>query len=172
MQNKIDFQFLKRTLIFLTIVIILSVGFILQGGLFESKKFDEYTKAKSSLAGSHRKYSKLVKDIDLIYLYTQSYKDYKKSGLIGPERRLSWIETLESVNDVLKLPRLSYALEPQQEFKRPKLTIDPKIKVSSTPMELNIDLLHEEDLFAVFEGIRGNIDNLFTIDSCNISRTG
>lgn len=172
MKNKIDFQFLKRTLIFLSIALILSIGLIMLGQQYEAEKLDEYTRVKSSLGKSHRKYQKLVKDIDLIHLYTQSYKDYKKSGLIGTERRLSWIETLESVNDVLKLPMLSYALGPQEEFKLPKLKIDNKILVASTPMKLKIDLLHEEDLFAVLEGIDGNIDNLFTVDSCKITIIG
>ena len=170
MASKIDFKFLKRSLVFLTASLILSIGFIFVGMQFEGDKKSEYLKVKSSLEKSHSKYTTLVKDIGLIDLYTQSYKSYKKSGLIGSERRLSWIETLESVNDVLKLPGLSYSLQPQEEFKRPKLAIDKKILLSSTPMKLNIELLHEEDLFAVFEGLQSSIDNLFTVESCKISR--
>jgi len=30
--------------------------------------------------------------------------------------------------------------------------------------------LHEEDLFALLEGLRLSIQNLFTVDSCTISR--
>ena len=170
MANKIDFQFLKRSLIFFAVAVFISAGFIFAGEQIKSEKLQAYTAVKSSLQRSHKKYTTLVKDIDLISLYTQSYKDYKKSGLIGSERRLSWIETLELVNDELKLPKLSYGLEPQEEFKRPKLKIERKILVSSTPMTLDINLLHEEDLFAVFNGIQGSIDNLFTIESCKISR--
>ena len=170
MLNKIDFQFLKGSLIFFIIALILSAGLILLGLQFEREKLAEYETGKSTLTASHRKYKKLVKDIDLIHLYTESYKDYKKTGLIGPERRLSWIETLESVNDVLKLPELTYSLAPQEGFVRPKFTKGKKIIVSSTPMELKMSLLHEEDIFSVFAGIKDNIDNLFTIDSCSISR--
>jgi hypothetical protein len=35
-----------------------------------------------------------------------------------------------------------------------------------------MDLLHEEDLLDVFDGIRENIDNLFTVESCRIKRKG
>lgn len=170
MVNNIDFQFLRRSIIFFAIAVILSAGMIFAGLHVEKGKYNVYMETKSSLQTSHSKYTTLVKDIDLIQNYIQSYKDYKKSGLIGSERRLSWIETLESVNEELKLPKLSYSLDPQEEFIRPKLKVERKILISSTPMKLDIELLHEEDLFAVFDGIHGGIDNLFTIESCKISK--
>ncbi len=172
MENKIDIQFLKRPLIFFAISLVLSLVFIVLGWQFQNSKNAEYIQAKSSLSSSHRVYKQLVEDLDLLDQYKKAYKEYKKTGLIGPERRLSWIETLEAVNDVLKLPRLTYALQPQQEFSRPGLKVERNIVIGSTPMDLTIDLLHEEDLFAVFEGIAGNINNLFSIDSCRITRMG
>jgi hypothetical protein len=172
MVNKLDIQFLKWPLILFSVAILLSAGFIFAGQQFEDEKLNQYSQVKSSLAEAQRKYKKLVEDIDLLDQYTKSYKDYKRSGLIGPERRLSWIETLETVNDALKLPLLTYNLAPQEEFKQPGLKIENKILVSSTPMTLQIGLLHEEDLLAVFEGIKKNIDSLFTVDSCDIGRPG
>lgn len=170
MKSNIDFGFLKNTLIFLGIALVLALVFIFAGIYFEQTKYDEYKKAKVSLAKSHRKYKKLVEDLDLLELYRDSYKHYTQSGLIGPERRLTWIETLESLNDELKLPKLTYSLSPQEEFKRPLFTVDAKIRVLSTPMKMEIDLLHEEDLFDVFGGIDARIQNLFTIDECRIRR--
>ena len=70
---------------------------------------------------------------------------------------------------MLRLPKLSYTLMPQEAFSQPQLKVDRNIQLNSTPMSLDMDLLHEGDLFAVFEGISGTIDNLYTIDSCNIS---
>ncbi len=170
MKNKLDLDFLKNTLIFLAVAIVLATVFIFGGLQFEQTKYAEYTKTKASLEQSHRQYKKLVEDLDLLQLYRESYKGYKKNGLIGAERRLTWIETLESVNDDLKLPKLTYALAPQEEFKRPKFAKDNKILVNSTPMALNIDLLHEEDLFNVFNGMQQRIENLFTIEQCTLIR--
>jgi len=172
MQNKIDFSFLRTPLIGLLIAILLSAGLIFGGAQFEQEKVEQYNQVKGSLQKAHRKYTKLVKDIDLLDQYTKAYKAYKSTGLVGPERRLSWIETLETVNDELRLPKLSYKLEPQQEFVKPGLKIERNILVASTPMTLTMDLLHEEDLLDVFDGIRENIDNLFTVESCSIKRKG
>ncbi len=172
MENKIDFRFLRKALIFFTVSLLISIVMIVSGLQFENSKLEAFNKAKSSLSQSHRVYKKLVEDLDLLEQYKKSYKEYKKTGLIGAERRLSWIETLETVNDVLKLPKLTYTLSPQEGLTRPGLKIERNIILGSTPMNLSIDLLHEEDLFAVFEGVAGNIDNLFSIDSCRISRLG
>ena len=44
------------------------------------------------------------------------------------------------------------------------------VKVMSSPMDLTIGMLHEEDLFALLEGLSLSISNLFTVDSCSIVR--
>ena len=103
-------------------------------------------------------------------LFLFFYNDYKSSGLIGKERRLSWIESLESTNGVLRLPRLTYDLNPQEKFVRPGFKVKRGVEVSSSPMELSMGLLHEEDLFALLEGLRLSIKNLFTVDHCSIAR--
>ena len=38
-------------------------------------------------------------------------------------------------------------------------------------MDLTIGMMHEEDLFALLEGLRLSIKNLFTVDSCTITRS-
>jgi hypothetical protein len=37
-------------------------------------------------------------------------------------------------------------------------------------MDMSMGLLHEEDLFALLEGLRLSISNLFTVDSCSMNR--
>ncbi len=172
MKNKIDFLFLKRTLIFFTVAVIFSVALVFSGWQYEDAQIEAYQKASASLRAMHTKYKNLVKDIDLLEQYTVKYSDYKASGLVGGERRLSWIESLRSTNSVLKLPKLSFNLLPQESFERPKLKVEGKVEVKSSPMELTMSLLHEEDLFALLDGLTSSISNLFTVDSCKISLQG
>ena len=170
MLNKIDWQFLKRPLIFFMVCLILLAAFVVLGQQYEQGKLDSYNSTKASLSRTHSTYNKLVQDLDLLQQYTQAYDEYKSSGLLGAERRLSWIETLETINDKLRLPTLTYSLQPQESFTAPRLTVENNVTVNSTPMDLNMALLHEQDLLSVFENIDSEIANLFTIDSCKISR--
>jgi len=168
--NKIDWFYLKGPLIMLLVAIVVAAALAFAGYQYEQAQHEEYNKAVVTLRSTHQLYSSMVNDIDLLDQYRTLYTDYKSSGLIGEERRLSWIESLEATNEVLRLPVLSYDLNPQEEFKRPGFRVKRGVEVNSSPMELRMGLLHEEDLFALLEGLRQSIRNLFTVDSCSISR--
>ena len=150
------------------VAILIAVALVVVGHQYEKSQHEEYEKAVSTLRTTHRLYRNIVNDIDLLDQYRSLYNDYKSTGLVGEERRLSWIESLESTNQVLRLPTLTYSLLPQEEFQRPGFTIKRGVDVKSSPMELSIGLLHEEDLFALLEGLRLSIRNLFTVDSCSM----
>lgn len=172
MISNIDWYFLKRTLIFLVIAVVLSSALIVLGLQFEDARYQEYKKGEASLKTVHSSYKKMVKDIDLMEQYTSKYSQHKASGLVGGERRLSWIESLISTNSVLKLPTLTYNLMSQEGFKRQGLKTGRGVAINSSPMELSMSLLHEEDLFALIEGLSLSISNLFTVDSCSILLSG
>ena len=168
--NNIDWFFLKRPLIMLLVSILIFAALVLAGYQYEKMQGEKYEKALSTLRTTHKIYSNMVNDIDLLDQYRNQYNDYRASGLVGKERRLSWIESLESTNEVLRLPTLTYDLNPQEEFKRPGFKAKRGVEVNSSPMDLSIGLLHEEDLFALLEGLRLSISSLFTVDSCSMVR--
>ena len=168
--SNIDWFFLKRPLIMLLVSMLIFAALVLAGYQYEKIQNEKYEKALSTLRTTHQIYSNMVNDIDLLDQYRNQYNDYRASGLVGKERRLSWIESLESTNEVLRLPTLTYDLNPQEEFKRPGFKAKRGVEVNSSPMDLSIGLLHEEDLFALLEGLRLSISSLFTVDSCSMVR--
>ncbi len=172
MKNKIDFHFLKRTLILLAIAIVFSVSLAFIGWQYEDAQYEAYQQGVQSLRRTHTQYKDLVNDIDLLEQYTVKYSDYKSTGLVGGERRLSWIESLESTNAILKLPKITYNLLPQQGFERPGFKVDRSVEVKSSPMELNMSILHEADIFSLIDVLSSSISNLFTVDGCSISLQG
>ena len=168
--DKIDWFYLRQPIIVFFVMLLVSVALVVTGYQYEQAQKAEYQQALSTLTSTHRLYRNIVNDIDLLDQYRKLYNDYKSSGLVGKERRLSWIESLESTNQVLRLPTLTYNLLPQEKFERPGLKVKRDISVLSSPMDLSIGLLHEEDLFALLEGLRLSIRNLFTVDSCSMTR--
>ena len=168
---KIDWSYLRKPLIMLAVAILISAALIVVGQHYEKAQHVEYQKAISTLRTTHKRYTNLVKDIDLIEQYRKLYSDYRASGLVGEERRLSWIESLQSTNRVLRLPTLTYNLQPQENFKRPDLKVKRDVVVKSSAMDLSIGMLHEEDLFALLEVLRQSIRSLFTVDSCSMTRS-
>jgi len=169
--NRIDWYYLKRPIILFFVLLVVSLVFVFVGHQYEQAQKEEYQQAVAKLDSTHRLYRNIVNDIDLLDQYRKLFNDYKSTGLVGKERRLSWIESLESTNEVLRLPTLIYNLLPQEKFERPGLKVHRDVSVLSSPMELSIGLLHEEDLFALLEGLRLSIRSLFTVDSCSMARS-
>lgn len=170
--GSIDWHYLKRALFLFIAALLITGGLIAVGMEFETQMDEQYQQSLGTLQSTHRLYTNMVNDIDLLEQYQNLYEGYRSSGLVGAERRLSWIESLETANSGLQLPRLAYNLEPQEDFDRPKLKIHNSVALNSSPMSLEMGLLHEEDLFAYLEGLRQSIDNLFTVDACEFRRVG
>lgn len=168
--GNIDWFYLKRPIIFFCVMLVVALALAVVGYQYEQAQKEKYQKAVSVLTTTHRLYRNIVNDIDLLDQYRKLYGDYKSSGLVGEERRLSWVESLKSTNEVLRLPKLTYNLLPQEKFERPGFKVKRDVSVLSSPMDLSIGLLHEEDLFALLEGLRLSIRNLFTVDSCTMTR--
>ena len=169
--NNIDWRYLQQPLIIFILAVIMAAAMGVVGYQYESTQIAKYDKAVGTLRATHTLYIDMVNDIDLFEQYRNLYSGYKSSGLIGEERRLSWIESLENTNKVLKLPTLSYILMPQEKFIRPGLKVKSGVELSGSAMELTMGLLHEEDILAVLEGLRLSIKNLFTVESCSLSRS-
>ncbi len=169
--NKIDWRYLRQPLIIFVLSVMAAVSMGVFGFHYESRQIERYHKAVGTLGTAHTLYINMVNDIDLLEQYRNLYSGYKSSGLVGEERRLSWIESLENTNKVLKLPTLTYNLLPQEKFTRPGLKVKSGVELSGSAMELTLGLLHEEDILAVLEGIRLSIKNLFTVESCSLSRS-
>ncbi len=166
----IDWHYLRRPIILLVIAILMAGALVVVGFEYEKAQQEDYQKSLSTLRSTHTLYRNIVNDIDLLEQYRSLYNSYRKSGLVGKERRLSWVETLEATNQVLRLPKLAYNLEPQEDFNRPKYNKRRGVSVMSSTMDLTLGLLHEEDLFTLLEGLRLSIKNLFTVDSCSLRR--
>lgn len=170
--NPVDWRFLRGSLVFLLLALIVAGALIYFGRMYEEQRADQYRQQERQLRTTHQKYEQLVRDLDLMEQYTSQFNAYQASGLVGKERRLSWIESLEAVNGRLRLPRLAYNLLPQEDFNRPGFKPQRFVSVKSSPMKISMELLHEGDLFSLIDGLEKEISNLFTVDSCSLRLKG
>ncbi|MCP3851899.1 MAG: hypothetical protein GY694_16940, partial [Gammaproteobacteria bacterium] len=136
--NKVDWNYLKKPILVLVSTILVSLAVAYGGYYFESKTYDDYQQSVATLKVTHNLYKNMVNDLDLLEQYRNKFSSYQSSGLIGEERRLSWIESLESTNQILQLPTLTYNLQPQEKFARPGFKAERSVEVHSSPMEIGM----------------------------------
>jgi hypothetical protein len=170
MKNNVDWIYLIKPLTIFFVGLIIAILMIVVGTHYQNIQRGQYEQSLSTLRTTHQKYSTIINDIDLLEKYRGQHAGYIASGLVGVERRLSWVESLEKTNEVLQLPTIHYNLLPQEGFERPGFKIKPGVDVKGSIMELKMGLLHEVDLLRLIEGLKLSIKNMFTVESCSIKR--
>lgn len=79
-----------------------------------------------------------------------------RSGLIGAEDRLSWVDALRTSTDRLRLPPSDFSLAPQRPL-APRMD-SASFRFHASEMKLGTRLLHEVDLLTL-------LDNLYQLPS-------
>lgn len=90
----------------------------------------------------------------------------QERGLVGPESRLAWIETIQSAQQYRRLLSASYEIEAQQAVAAPVDLAGYQLRASR--MHLHLGLLHELDLFMFLDDLRHA--GVYTIEDCRMRR--
>ena len=127
-----------------------------------TKEERAYNKAQSS-------YRLAEKNRTLYKQYLSDYREYIDKGLIGEEKRLSWVEELESINKRMALPKLSYAINPRQEADLSFIKFrNKKIQMNVSEMQIQAGLLHEGDFLTLLNTLENNAAGFFSLKACTI----
>lgn len=94
-------------------------------------------------------------------------------GIIGPEQRLDWIETLGRIKTARRIYQLDYDFAAQRQVTADILPsgIANGYQLMSSQMHLSMHLLHEGDLLGVIDDLRQTAPALIQIRSCRIDRS-
>ena len=106
---------------------------------------------------------------ETIKQYLPQYNQLIASGFIGEERRIEWIENLRQIHDAHKLFNIDYSIGLQESFKPSYLPNLGNFKLQRSTMKLNLELLHENDLLNLLDGLRGQ-STPYMVRNCEITR--
>jgi len=101
--------------------------------------------------------------------------DYQRlvdRGVVGEERRVDWVDRINAIKAARKLPEVKYSIGPQRPAAYPGITGGGEVEFLASPMQLDLALLHEEDLFRVIGDLRRDLSALVVVKACNVERTG
>lgn len=95
------------------------------------------------------------------------FNELQTRGVIGEEQRLEWVELLMDIRDKRRLIGLEYEIAPQHP-----LDAKPsgRFALFASPMKLQLQLLHEEDLTRLLDDLRQRAKALIQVKRCAISR--
>lgn len=103
----------------------------------------------------------------------ERFRDLEARGVVGPERRVDWIERIEEVRRARRLLDVRYEFSPQTALDKGVDDISTSgYRFMSSTMQLHMQLLHEEDLFVFLSDLAATVPALLRTRDCVVERTG
>ena len=125
--------------------------------------------AQAALIGIRQKSTQADQEKLLIQRYREAYEDLRRSGTIGPEQRVNWLDALRAANRESHTLGVDYQLS--QQTAAPIKIDTGSYKLQQTTMKLRIKLLHEEDLLNFLRALDNQHAGLYLLQGCNVSRS-
>jgi hypothetical protein len=102
--------------------------------------------------------------------YYLRYQALRRNGLVGPERRLDWVEAVQESARRLRLPKIQYQIMPREQYALGSLLPSPGLLVYTSRMRLEMELMHEGDLDSIFGTLEHAAPGAVHVQSCSIRR--
>jgi len=120
------------------------------------------------LNGIRQKSTQADQEKQIIQRYRSAYEELQKSGAVGPEQRVNWLDALRSASQSARTLGVDYQLS-QQSTSPIKLETGA-YKLQQSIMKLHIKMLHENDLPNFFHALEAERPGLYIMQSCNMTR--
>jgi len=169
-REDIDWTILRGALI--TFFMCLLVGSALIGGswYFKQEMLKNYKRNQVQFQGISRQYLAVDEEERLINEYNSVFLTLFDRGVLGDEHRLDWIETIRATGESIKLPALRYKINSQNIY-TPEYPVNTgNFSLYSSDMVLNLDLLHEGDIFRVLRDLDNKALGTYSVSGCKFLR--
>lgn len=170
--GKRDLVHLRAPLIMLLLVLGTGGGILFTADRhLEELKHDQKL-AERQLNDAIQKLAQVKHERDNIDQFYPKYQDLVTRGVVGEEKRLDWVETIENIRSQRQIFAMRYVISPQKSFTpTPGLTIQNfDLKASTMSVELN--LLHEGQLLGFLDDLRQEVKGLYLVERCKVDRIG
>jgi len=160
----------KELSIFLIIIAVSTAIIVISQSWWQSAIEDKQNATNMLDLAKHKYYTALDRK-RLLKEFEDKYNQLKSVGIVGDEQRLNWVDVMEKITTEFKIPYLKYRIEKRQTVSSVNIQQKyPGISLYKSPMTLEMQLLHEGDLYTVINNLDKKARGLFDVQSCIISR--
>ncbi|MGR8946408.1 MAG: hypothetical protein ACU84Q_00055 [Gammaproteobacteria bacterium] len=171
-EKRLDVSVLRGALGVFAICLVIAGLMLAASVYFRDQMSDEYQTHQARFRDVSRKYLSVDEEESIIAEYLPSFRALYAKGILGQERRLSWLESLKFAGEEVKPPKLGYEIRAQNELDHGFPINTGSFDIRTSEMELTMGLLHEEDLFNILAVLDREAAGLFSVSSCELKRAG
>ncbi len=135
------------------------------------------TKAQQSKILADREWSEALRKLERtkneqedLQGYYHQYQNLVEQNVIGLERRLDWIETIEKIRNQLNIFSVKYKLEPQETLNLENNSTSNSFDLHRSNMTLDFSLLHEGQLLNFFDALSEEAKGMYLLENCTLTR--
>ncbi|SDG54632.1 MULTISPECIES: hypothetical protein [unclassified Duganella] len=165
-----EFALIRTAALTMIAAITVSLTGVLLSELKRQEADQQLEASQRARDAAYSRYAQVGAEKRDIRNFQQRFVALRQLGLVGDERRLEWLDAIRQTQDELKLPPLSYEIEPQQAVQLEAPLDLGTFELRGSRMRLHMELLHELDLFNFFQRLRERV--YFTVQDCSIKRLG
>ena len=127
---------------------------------------------ESQLNEARKRYLDSDQEKETILRFLPAYQELQQTGVLAPEQRINWLESIRAVNGKVGLYSVEYQLDPQRDYPHAQELNAGTLKVQQSAMKLRLGLLHEGDFLKFFDALAADHSGLFSLNRCRLSRIG
>lgn len=171
-EPQIEWRTLRTPAALAATALLLLVGTAWAGSVWLDEKERDYRRARGELSRAASQYRSASDDKAVYEEYAARFRELERTGMIGEEYRLSWIETLQTINQELKLPVLRYEISPQSTATLDGAGFDTgHFSLYRSDMTVKFGALHEGDVLRLLSTLAGDAAGLMETESCSMKRS-
>lgn len=169
--SQADLPHIKWSLVTLLITLVIGASAVISSQKYAKNAQREIRAAQQQLNDARSKVSAARDDRDNMATYTKEYSEIQRREIIGEEQRLNLIEGLDELRKRNRVIEVKYEIAPQQPYKPVTALNAGNFDLKFSPMKLQIELLHEGQLFNFFDSLRRDMNGWFILEQCTLERS-
>ncbi len=168
--NQADFQALRNPLLAIAGVALLGALAVYSSGRLMTAARQQLAQQQVQLKDARTRLQKSGDEKDIIVRYLDGFRQLERTGFVGDERRIDWLDGLRLANQQADLFGVDYQIGVQKSYPYAADFNPGQLVLNQSVMRVRFRLLHEGDLDRFFDSLARQGAGIFAIDQCLLRR--
>ncbi len=168
--NQADLQALRNPLLALAAVALIGALAVYYSGRLMISARQLLAQQQVQLKDAQTRLQRSGDEKDVIVRYIGGFRQLERTGFVGDEQRINWLDGLRLANQQADLFGVDYQIGAQKPYAFASEFSPGALALNESTMRVRFRLLHEGDLGRFFDALARQGTGIFTIDQCQLRR--
>jgi hypothetical protein len=168
--NQADLQALRNPLLVVAGVALLGALAVYYSGRLMIAAGQQLSQQQLQLKDARTRLQKSGEEKDIIVRYLDGFRQLERTGFVGEEQRINWLDGLRLANQQADLFGVDYQIGAQRPYPYAAEFVPGALALNQSVMRIRFRLLHEGDLDRFFDSLARQGTGIFAVDQCMLRR--